>query len=287
MGLFSDLSALGVEDCESIEIYSESRDHIEKKQKKKALADSEFLFKKNMDCPCCGIDFEAFVVRGGKLTPLGIDDDLRPLFEEMDPLKYDAVICPICGYAAFLKNFDNVTPIQKKKVGETVTPYYSGITHEGYSYSYDDAILRYKMVLYNDIVGYGQNSRRAYTCLKLSWIIRGKLEFEGDDMDMRERKYLEADEYECILKAFEGFELADNKEKYPICGMDEPTFNYLLARLAFKLCKYDKAIRYAYKVIGYQGANAKIKNMALELKYQIRKIIPINDDDEYEYENYN
>ena len=280
MSLFSDLSHLGIDNYSDIEIYPDSDKSVKKAKKKRKTKDADYLFKKNIECPCCSIDFDAFVVRGGKITPLGLDEDLRPLFEEMDPLKYDAVVCPICGYAALFKNFETTIPIQRKKISEAITPYFTGIDQEGYSYTYDDAIIRYKMALLCDVVGFGKNSRRAYTCMKLAWVLRGKLEYERDDLDIRDIKYTEADEYECIEKAYEGFLLAYDAEKFPICGMDEATMEYLLARLAFKLQKYDDSIRYAYKVIGKLNANSKLKDMALDLKYKIREIIPIKDDED-------
>ena len=40
-------------------------------------------------------------------------------------------------------------------------------------YSYEKAIERYKLALYNTLVKKGKNSEKAYECLKISWLYRG------------------------------------------------------------------------------------------------------------------
>ena len=231
-----------------------------------------------MLCPCCGLDFDTFVVKAGKVNSLGIDYDMRPLFDEIDPLKYDAALCPICGYAALLRDFDTTSQSQRNLISEHITPRYTGIEYDSYYYSYEDAVIRYKMALLNDVVSKGKNSRKAYTCLKLSWVLRGWIEREGSGLSISEKKNLEAQEYECIQKAFEGFELANDKESFPICGMDESTFTYLLAVLAYKLEDYKKSIRYTYDILGDIKAPAKLNDMALELKLKIKEIVKNNMD---------
>ncbi len=43
-------------------------------------------------------------------------------------------------------------------------------------YSYEKAIERYKLALYNTLVKKGKNSEKAYECLKISWLYRGWIE---------------------------------------------------------------------------------------------------------------
>ena len=61
------------------------------------------------------------------------------------------------------------------------------------------------------------------------------------------------------------------KEDFPICGMDECTFDYLLADLALKLGKYDIADKYASAVIVARTANTKLKERARSLRDIIKK----------------
>ena len=193
MSLFSGLREFGFDEDLDMDLYDEELVKPKKRVKKRSSKrDTDYLLKKNVDCPCCGIDFDALVVRAGKVTLKGHDDDLRPIYEELDPLKYDVLLCPICGYASLTKNFDTTTQVQRKKISNYITPWFTGADFDGYSYSYDTAILRYRMALLCDIIGDSKSSQRAYTCLKLAWLFRGKLEYENDNLDLSQRKHLEA-----------------------------------------------------------------------------------------------
>ena len=45
-----------------------------------------------------------------------MDSDLRPKYQAMDSLKYDAVVCPNCGYAALNRFFNYMTDAQAKLI---------------------------------------------------------------------------------------------------------------------------------------------------------------------------
>lgn len=40
------------------------------------------------------------MVRAGKTRLIGSDSDLRPKYSGIDAIKYDAIVCPYCGYAS-------------------------------------------------------------------------------------------------------------------------------------------------------------------------------------------
>ena len=272
MSLFSGLREFGFDEDLDMDLYDEDLLKPRKKAKKKSSKrDTDYLLKKNIDCPCCGIDFEALVVRSGKITLKGHDEDLRPIYEELDPLKYDVLVCPICGYASMAKTFDTSTVTQRQKIINYITPWYTGASFEGYSYSYDTAILRYKMALLCDLISDSKSSQRAYTCLKLAWLMRGKLEYEYDYLDLSQRKHLEADELAFLKRAYDGFDIAYDTEKFPVCGMDEVTIMYLLAILAYRLQDYDNAVRFIYLILGNSNASQKVKDKILELKDKTKK----------------
>lgn len=269
MGLFSELQSLGID--ENPEIYLNNEKVTDEPEKKVRCYPLEWekLFEKTMECPCCGIDFPALTVRAGKLQPISYDMDLRPVYENFDPLKYEAVMCPICGYSALAGSFDEMIPVRIRKISDTISQKFVGLEHFGMYYTYDDAILRYKMALLCDVIGYAMNSQRAYTCLKLSWVVRGKLEYEKKQLTPRRIKELEADEYDCIYNAFEGFELAYTSENFPMFGMDKLTVTYLLAVLGYKLKKYEESAKYIYKIFGANNVPPKLREMTRALKTKV------------------
>jgi hypothetical protein len=145
-------------------------------------------------------------------------------------------------------------------------------------YSYDDAIIRHKLALICSIVKHAKNSERAYTSLKLSWILRGKrltLDFKNEK-EKEEIKNLYLDELECIKNAYEGFNIAMSSEDYPIAGMDEMTLKYIMSDLARKLKKYDVSLKFTGDIITSKGASNRIKDKALRQKELIKQDMQAN-----------
>lgn len=141
---------------------------------------------------------------------------------------------------------------QRKTLMEEIGSKYAGISggHDEI-YSYDEAVVRYKMALLTAIKKPAKLSECAYLCLKLSWLYRSMSE------EKIEEHYRE--------KAYKGFEEALQKEYPPICGMDENTISYLMSVLAYKSGDNDKAMQYGYSVISSRGASTKLKDKEREI----------------------
>lgn len=278
MGIFSGLENFGLGKLKNIDVYEDEKAKAAKssdvKQVEKAkITEADILFEKSYTCPCCDKEFKVKTVRTGKVKLESADTDLRPKYQLVDALKYDAIVCPNCGYAALNRFFNYLASVQRKLIKENISTNFKGLEETGAVYTYDDAIARHKLALVNTIVKKGKISERAYTCLKLAWILRGKAETlpkETPDYD-KVMKELKAEEDELILNAYEGFTQAFMKESFPICGMDELTSSYLVADLARRSGRYEEALRWISKVITAREANERIKNKARELKELIRE----------------
>ena len=274
MGLFSGLEKLGFKNTEMEVFNKEENKKVRVEEKKKQvmepLKEEDCLFPKSYTCPICDEKFKCLTVKTGKIRSVSQDDDLRPVYREMEPLKYDAVICPHCGYAALAKYFPVMLTVQSKRIREKVIPQFQGIEISENKYSYEEALLRYKMVLLCDVVGGVQSGRKAYTCLKMAWLIRSKMMNEGENLNPEERRELEKDELECIQNAYEGYCMAFSSETFPISGMDEITLSYLCAELAYRLGKYSESLRLLSNIIANNHVPQRIKDKALVLKDRIR-----------------
>lgn len=277
MGLFSGLEAFGLK-IKNVEIFDKPEekdveaDKEEKTVKEIVYNEADYLFHKTYKCPLCDKKIKSLTVKSGKLRTIGHEDDLRPLYKELDPIKYEPVVCSGCGYASLAQYFDHMMPLQAKRLRAEIEGSFAGLDKEGKDiYSYDEAILRYKMVLYCDVIGNVKNSRKAYTCLKMAWVIRGKLENEGDALSEEEEKRLREDELECIKNAYDGYQIALSTESFPISGMDEITLSYLMAELAFRLADYREALQLLSRIICNNHVPSRIKNMAIDLKERIRE----------------
>jgi hypothetical protein len=276
MSLFSGLEKLGLKNLEDV-------DEIEKKKNKEAAAaaaakpvevkkETDFLFDRHYTCPVCDIEFTSRSVKASGVKAVDQDTDLRPIYDVFDPLKYDAISCDKCGYSAISRYFKTISIRQTKMIKEQVSTSFAGLENALETYSYDDAIIRHKLALVCSVVKRAKNSERAYTSLKLAWILRAKrqtLNFK-DENQKEEIKSLYLDELECIKNAYEGFNIAMSSEEYPIAGMDEMTMKYLMSDLARKLKKFDVALKFTGDIITSKGAANRIKDKALQQKELIK-----------------
>ena len=60
------------------------------------LKEEDIVFQKTYDCPVCYKEFKTLAVRAGKIYSRDMDEDLRPIYKSLDPLKYEAIVCPHC-----------------------------------------------------------------------------------------------------------------------------------------------------------------------------------------------
>lgn len=273
--LLNGLESLGLGNLSKIDVYSEN-DGAEKKEEKAEIEkkeapqinEADFLFDKTHKCPCCDKEFKAKTVKTGKAKMDSADTDLRPKYQGIDPLKYDAIVCPFCGYAALNKYFDSLMLPQAKLIKEQITKSFTGLAEKGEILTYDEAITRHKLALVNTVVKRGKISERAYVCLKTAWLLRGKRETLSKDTKNYAQTVSELykEEKDFLLKACEGFMESFSKEVFPICGMDEHTATYLVADLCRQVGKTEEASRWISRVITSRTANERIKNKAREIK---------------------
>ena len=272
-GLLSGLSEIGLGGLENMEVYEQPEDKEAEKQaeEKPEVKEETFLFDKSYERPVCYQGFKAKTVRSGKLRSLGTDRDLRPLYDQMEPLKYDVVICPHCGYAALTRFFGGLTAGQIKAIKENISANFHPVKEEKETYTYEEALYRYKLCLANTIVKHGKVSEKAYICLKAGWLLRSM----GENLDPAVEDYnkkmqeIKEQEKDFLKNALDGLITARQTESYPICGMDEVTLEYLIAVLAMEFEKYDISSRLIYNILNTPTVNNRIKDKAREVKDEL------------------
>lgn len=272
--LFSGLESLGFGNLSEMNLFDkDKKDKEEAAKKKTEVKEEDLLFDKTFICKACDKEFKAKMVRTGKAKLLSQDSDLRPRYQTVDSLKYDAIVCPYCGFAALTRFFNYLTDSQAKLIKANISAKFKGLKEPELILTYDDAILRHKLALVNAVVKHAKSSEKAYICLKLAWLCRGKSETLPEDTKelATVRKVLAEQEKEYITNAYAGFNESFSKEPFPICGMDENTLTYLCADIARQIGKYDDALRLVGRVITSKGANDRIKSKGIEMKELIKK----------------
>ena len=284
--LLSGLETLGLGKLSNMDLYekeSEPKEEVkEVKKEVQAVQEEELILEKKYTCPVCDTDFKNKSVKSGKARLEGSDSDLRPRYQTVDVLKYDVIVCPKCGYAALTRFFKSVTSPQIKLIREQISASFKGLNESGLALTYDEAITRHQLALANTIVKKGKSSERAYTCLKLAWMYRGKAEKLPMDTPDREKEIelLKKQEDELIKNAYDGFMTAWKEDNFPICGMDELTFLCLVADLGRKVKDYTNAQKLISTVIVSKEANTKFKERARTIREAIKKDMEENKESE-------
>lgn len=268
MGNWSSFGSLGLGDLDGAELFEDKKK--EEQAKAEPPKEEDFLIEKEVKCPICDAVSTQKIVKSGKAKLLSTDRDLRPRHSFIDTVKYDVYKCDVCGYAALAKDFGHISEKQGRMIQEGISSRVVLSNSEGPIYTYEDALERYKLALACAVVKKAKASEKAYICLKMAWIFRAfaeEKEAAGDKEDVTELKKLERD---CLDKAFQGFSKAVVDERFPLCGMDEITVDYLLTAIAFQLGNLDAASRLVYKIIQNPNASSRVKDKALFLKDDIQ-----------------
>ena len=285
MGLLSGLEKMGLGKLQNVDLYEKPEEKKEEKKEQKEeqketkaevkapeVREQDCIFDRLYDCPVCGgKKARGKTVKSGKTRLVRQDVDLCAVYEPFDPLKYDVISCPECGYTALARYFKTITPVQIKLIKENIAMSFQPSEEEDLReiYTYEDALERYKLSLVNTVVKKGKASEKAYTCLKTGWLLRSYRNSLGEEADEAKKKELKEQEREFLKNALDGFVTARQTEDYPMCGMDEITVEYLIGVLAMEFEQYDVASKMISSVLVSPNANARMKDRARDVNDMI------------------
>lgn len=276
MDLFSDLEKMGLTGLEGMDLFSnptKAHEHEDMVQKQSAARpdESELVFEKTYNCVVCDKTFKSLTVKSGKARIIARDRDLRPIFEGFEASKYDVISCPYCGFTALNRYFTPLATVQKKLILEKISSHVKPFDDHHDKRSYEDALAMYKLSLVNSVVKMAKTSERAYTCMKIGWLIRSYMEEINNDAqaDASVIPDLAKQEEEYLKKAYEGFKLAISEETFPMCGMDEYTVDYLMAELAHRFGEDNISKKLVAEILISKNASSGIKDKARDLKEEL------------------
>lgn len=276
--IFSGLDGLGLSGLGDLKLFEDDKKEAEAAKIKEMTPEeheAEMLLDKTHECPICSASFKNRALRAGKARLISSDIDLRPRFEYIEPLKYDVISCPRCGYTTLTRFYKPLTPVQRKNVLEKIANNYKPQTEPEGNYTFEYALGRYKLALVCDVVKLARASEKGYTCLRAYWLCKSwkeDLEQKGEK-DEAKLAQIDAMIKEFRQNAFDGFVAAREKESYPMCGMDESTVDYLVAVLAMELGKFDVTSKMLAGIFGSASASPRMKDRARDLKEEVLKRI--------------
>ncbi|MBO4377111.1 MAG: DUF2225 domain-containing protein [Lachnospiraceae bacterium] len=266
--LFSGLSSMGLGNLENMDLFEKPKEpDAAQAAKPLVVEEKDILLDKTFECPVCDSKITAKVMKTGKAKLLRQEMDLRSVFEGIDIVKYDVVVCPICGYAALTRYNAPMSPGTAKLIKEGISSNFRWEDEHDETYSYEFAFKRYQLALANAMVRKAKDSEKAFICLKTAWLMRGWNESLDDTPDNAQLKQqVQAQEKVYLKNAFDGFVQAVSKESGQMCGMDANTIDYLISVLAYKNQAYDVASKLVAKILQNPSSPSKLKDKARDLK---------------------
>lgn len=255
MGIFSGLKDLGLGDLENSDLFAEEEKAAEQAAEPAQPEEKDYIYDKSFTCPVCDKPFTARVMKTGKAKLVSMDLDLRPRYVGIDATKYDVELCPNCKYAALTRYFTAMTSGQIHLIKEQISNKVKLQPHSEDYYTYEEAMERYKIALVCAMVKKAKNSEKAYICLKSAWLLRGYREELENKRQLlpQQREELNQQEMEYLQNAYKGFVEAQKSERYPMCGMDEYTMDYLTAALAYEVGELDTSCSVCVQAAGIHG----------------------------------
>lgn len=217
----------------------------------------DILYDKSYECPVCDNHFTSKAIKLRKNQVLSIDIDLYVRYSAINPILYDCILCPKCGYAALSQNFDKLLPTQKQWIKEQVSKNYKAQYFNEYA-TLTQAITKHKLALLACITKKGKIGEQAYISLHIAWLYR-----DLND-DMNEKLFL--------ARALDGFKKAFQSERFPIFSLDETTTAYIVSAIAYLLGDFETSKQYLAQVISNPASSSKIKDRALDLKQKLSTI---------------
>ena len=237
------------------------------------MSDADKLFPKTYKCPVCENPFKNLTLRQGRARMESTDIDLKVNYKGIEPLKYDVIMCPICGYASLERYFERVSTFQREKIIEEISQKFNEKVKDKGEFSYDEAIIRYRHAFNTSRVRMAKDSEMGLLCLKNGWLYRSYARsIEGDDDEaLKKRKELELREKAFLGNALNYLTKARAGEHPPICGMDDTTLDCLLAGLCVELGKFDEAKKYMGNVLQNRSATKSVKDKIITMKEYINE----------------
>lgn len=217
---------------------------------------NEALYDKNIKCPICNNHFSSKRVRTSACRVEKRDEDFCTHYKDHNPMYYEILVCPNCGYAASENSFENLSSRESSIIKELLSGKVVNRSFCG-ERTIEDAQDSFKLAIFLAQSSEAKKSTVAGLALKLAWLFR----IQNSE---KEAGFLE--------HALESYKEAYNTENLPFGNLDEISVQYLLGELSRRLNKLADAVFWFNKAVSNpsRSTNPRIEKMARE-QWQLLK----------------
>ena len=161
------------------------------------------IYQSGIQCPVCEKTFEMTKIRSKQIRLQKQDTDFCPYYEGINPLFYEAVVCPNCGFASHVTSIENINRYEKQKIKDFITKKWITRNFCG-ERSWEKALEAFKLVLLNLNCREASQAEIAKICLRIAWLYRYACDKE------LEQRYL-SHALSSYKKAYQGEDLTQSK----------------------------------------------------------------------------
>jgi uncharacterized protein (DUF2225 family) len=203
------------------------------------------LYDREYECPCCGDKFKSKKVLSSRIVVVRKDSDFCPYYSGLNPLFYEARVCPYCSFA-FTDGFGLLRESQRAK-WKQAQKRETDMNLWG-ERDLDTAKDAFKRALETAGVIGEKHLILAGMSMRMAWLHRYAEE------NREERRFL--------AQALYHYELTYEEEPFEKMGMDRDTIHYLLGELNGVMGRYTEAKRWFGKVITLHTVKRALHNLA-------------------------
>lgn len=222
----------------------------------KAAAEGVF-YTKRYTCAFCGAKFPSLVVKSKNVRLLRTDSDFCPYYRAENPLFYEVVVCPRCGYAFNQEMPKKLSDRERSVLAQRLPEIRRPLKFDGVRNLPLAVAAFHAAIACLEAIG-GKRLLLGKLYLKIAWLYRTS----GNEAE--ERGYLE--------KALWYFDEAYRTEHSPDPAL-ELNLLYLLGDLSMRLGLDDAAARWLSKILTHpkRSVNPGIISRARDRWYDIRQ----------------
>lgn len=191
------------------------------------------LYKKDFLCPCCAHKFATSKVRSRFIKVVKVDDDLCNHYESVNPLFYEILVCPKCGYSFHDENGGHIDSKTREEIYKRLPASWRKKDYTGVR-DIEQATESFKLAIACQMARRSKDSQKGMLYLKLGWLYRVLDDQKNENICISEAAKF-------LTSSFEKEQFADPKSEINVL--------YLIGVLNRKMGNYKEASLWLDRVL--------------------------------------
>ena len=220
----------------------------------------DILIERSMKCPVCGKEFKQLQKKKKKIRLNKIENDLRKIYENFDPLWFNICTCPDCFYSNYSNDFNVLPPKYIKDAKERLlqaSALKSVLALD--ALDINRIFAQYYLTMLCSVVRHMKDLKQGKLWLNLSWLYK-----DVGDEKMHVYAYEKAFEYYNSSYLHSGYQLSES---------DEQSLCIIIGEIYVRKGKYEDARKILFEATRFKNGNKELSNRASQSIYDIKELV--------------